>query len=60
MKEDISEDIAKYDGIWSLEMPQRSILEKDFGLVLKSKGRHHNLIVVKLTSVTLLFSLLNQ
>lgn len=39
-KDDIAEEIAKYDGIWNLESPQRSILEKDLGLVLKSKAKH--------------------
>ncbi|CRL02494.1 CLUMA_CG015334, isoform A [Clunio marinus] len=39
-KEDIAEEIAKYDGLWSLEMPQRSILDNDLGLVLKSKAKH--------------------
>lgn len=39
-KEDVAEEIAKYDGIWSLESPQRSILDKDLGLVLKSKAKH--------------------
>lgn len=29
-----------YDGLWSLESPVRTILEQDFGLVLKSKAKH--------------------
>lgn len=39
-KEDISEDIAKYDGEWAVEPPQREGLAGDLGLVLKSKAKH--------------------
>lgn len=39
-KNDASDDIAMYDGIWSLEAPQRKILDNDLGLVLKSKAKH--------------------
>lgn len=39
-KDDIAEEIAKYDGIWEVEAPQRSILNGDLGLVLKSKAKH--------------------
>jgi calnexin len=39
-KDDIAEEIAKYDGEWSVEAPQRSILDRDLGLVLKSKAKH--------------------
>ncbi|XP_063989468.1 calnexin isoform X2 [Diachasmimorpha longicaudata] len=39
-KEEIDEDIAKYDGIWAVEEPTRSVQESDLGLVLKSKARH--------------------
>jgi len=39
-KDDIAEEIAKYDGIWNLESPTRNILENDLGLVLKSKAKH--------------------
>lgn len=39
-KEDIDEDIAKYDGVWSVEEPKRPIQDGDLGLVLKSKARH--------------------
>lgn len=40
-KEDVDEDIAKYDGKWSLEEPKDSSLLGDLGLVLKSKAKHH-------------------
>lgn len=33
-------DIAKYDGIWSVEAPTREKLKGDLGLVLKSKAKH--------------------
>lgn len=39
-KEGIDEDIAKYDGVWSLEEPIKNILRDDMGLVLKSKAKH--------------------
>lgn len=39
-KDDTSEEIAKYDGVWEVETPQRPILDGDMGLVLKSKAKH--------------------
>ncbi|XP_067618849.1 calnexin isoform X2 [Eurosta solidaginis] len=39
-KDDIAEEIAKYDGIWEWEPPQRIVSKKDVGLVLKSKAKH--------------------
>ncbi|KAL2736123.1 calnexin isoform X1 [Vespula maculifrons] len=39
-KDNIDEDIAKYDGIWTIEEPKRPIQDGDLGLVLKSKARH--------------------
>ncbi|XP_018046294.1 PREDICTED: calnexin isoform X1 [Atta colombica] len=39
-KDDIDEDIAKYDGIWSIEEPKKHGEDGDLGLVLKSKARH--------------------
>lgn len=39
-KDDIAEDIAKYDGVWSIETPQKDSLIGDKGLVLKSKAKH--------------------
>ncbi|XP_008215933.1 calnexin isoform X2 [Nasonia vitripennis] len=39
-KENIDEDIAKYDGIWAVEEPKRSVENGNLGLVLKSKARH--------------------
>lgn len=40
-KDNIDEEIAKYDGKWSLEEPKDSPLVGDLGLVLKSKAKHH-------------------
>lgn len=34
-KDSVEEDIAKYDGKWSLEEPKDSSIEGDLGLVLK-------------------------
>lgn len=39
-KNDIDEDIAKYDGIWALEEPKKHAQSGDLGLVLKSKAKH--------------------
>lgn len=39
-KDDIAEEIAKYDGEWKWESPQRIVWNKDIGLVLKSKAKH--------------------
>lgn len=39
-KDDIDDEIAKYDGVWSTEAPHRRILQRDLGLVLKSKAKH--------------------
>ncbi|XP_055836972.1 calnexin isoform X2 [Episyrphus balteatus] len=39
-KDDIAEEIAKYDGIWKFESPQRIVWKNDIGLVLKSKAKH--------------------
>uniref|UniRef100_A0A182PRF1 Calnexin n=1 Tax=Anopheles epiroticus TaxID=199890 RepID=A0A182PRF1_9DIPT len=39
-KDDAAEEVAKYDGEWEIEQPQRPILANDFGLVLKSKAKH--------------------
>ncbi|KNC31585.1 hypothetical protein FF38_12733 [Lucilia cuprina] len=39
-KDDIAEEIAKYDGVWSWEPPQRIVWKNDIGLVLKSRAKH--------------------
>lgn len=39
-KDDIAEEIAKYDGVWNWEAPQRIVWKDDVGLVLKSKAKH--------------------
>ncbi|XP_020285185.1 calnexin isoform X1 [Pseudomyrmex gracilis] len=39
-KNDIDDDIAKYDGIWSVEELKRHAEKGDLGLVLKSQARH--------------------
>lgn len=39
-KDDIDDDIAKYDGKWEVEAPQKNGLAGDLGLVLKSKAKH--------------------
>ncbi|XP_052249549.1 calnexin-like isoform X1 [Dreissena polymorpha] len=40
-KDNIEEELAKYDGKWSLEEPKDSALIGDLGLVLKTKAKHH-------------------
>uniref|UniRef100_T1IU60 Calnexin n=1 Tax=Strigamia maritima TaxID=126957 RepID=T1IU60_STRMM len=44
-KEDTDADIAKYDGKWNLEQAKENALKGDFGLVLKSKAKHHAIAV---------------
>ncbi|KAK7078682.1 hypothetical protein SK128_008583 [Halocaridina rubra] len=39
-KEGVDDDIAKYDGLWSIEAAERLPLTGDRGLVLKSKAKH--------------------
>ncbi|CAF0798074.1 unnamed protein product, partial [Brachionus calyciflorus] len=40
-KDGVEDEIAKYDGEWSIESSGDSVLEGDKGLVLKSKAKHH-------------------
>ncbi|CAH8572271.1 unnamed protein product [Heterobilharzia americana] len=40
-KDGIDDSIAKYDGIWSVEVPRSSAIDGDYALVLKSKAKHH-------------------
>ncbi|XP_055540341.1 calnexin-like isoform X2 [Wyeomyia smithii] len=39
-KDDIADEISKYDGEWNVELPQKPLLPNDMGLVLKSKAKH--------------------
>nr|XP_053654544.1 calnexin-like isoform X2 [Cherax quadricarinatus] len=39
-KDGVDENIAKYDGVWSIEPAERMALTGDRGLVLKSKAKH--------------------
>ncbi|XP_062333697.1 calmegin isoform X2 [Osmerus eperlanus] len=41
MKEDADDDIAKYDGKWSVEQLKENKVPGDLGLVLKSRAKHH-------------------
>ncbi|XP_069097144.1 calmegin [Pleurodeles waltl] len=41
MKENTSEDIAKYDGLWAAEELKTNQVPGDKGLVLKSTAKHH-------------------
>ncbi|VDQ13792.1 unnamed protein product [Trichobilharzia regenti] len=40
-KDGIEDSIAKYDGVWSVEVPHASAIDEDYALVLKSKAKHH-------------------
>lgn len=40
-KDGADESIAKYDGIWSVEVPSSSAILEDYALVLKSEAKHH-------------------
>ncbi|CAH2002452.1 unnamed protein product [Acanthoscelides obtectus] len=39
-KDNIEDEIAKYDGLWEVEPAQKDSLPGDLGLVLKSKAKH--------------------
>uniref|UniRef100_A0A8C5HPE9 Calmegin n=1 Tax=Gouania willdenowi TaxID=441366 RepID=A0A8C5HPE9_GOUWI len=41
VKEDIDDDIAKYDGRWNVEQLKENKVPGDLGLVLKSRAKHH-------------------
>lgn len=41
MKDGMDADIAKYNGEWEIGPPERQVLKNDFGLILKTKARHH-------------------
>lgn len=40
-KDGVESDLSKYDGFWSVEVPETGAIEGDFALVLKSKAKHH-------------------
>ncbi|OWF46265.1 calnexin-like isoform X2 [Mizuhopecten yessoensis] len=40
-KDDTDENIAKYDGRWSVEEPKDNAMEGDLALLLKTKAKHH-------------------
>ena len=40
-KEGVDISLSKYDGVWSVEVPESASLIGDYSLVLKSKARHH-------------------
>jgi calnexin len=40
-KDGVDENLAKYDGEWGFEIPQSSVYNDDYALILKSKARHH-------------------
>ncbi|XP_035825460.1 calnexin isoform X2 [Aplysia californica] len=44
-KEGVEEDVAKYDGRWSVEEPEDNPILQDLGLILKSKAKHHAISV---------------
>ncbi|VDL92184.1 unnamed protein product [Schistocephalus solidus] len=40
-KEGVEDAIAKYDGLWDIEIPSSSAIDGDHYLILKSKNKHH-------------------
>ncbi|KAI0216388.1 Calnexin [Lamellibrachia satsuma] len=40
-KDGVEDNIARYDGEWKLEEPKENALKGDFGIVLKSRAKHH-------------------
>uniref|UniRef100_W5L715 Calnexin n=1 Tax=Astyanax mexicanus TaxID=7994 RepID=W5L715_ASTMX len=51
-KEDIDEEIAKYDGKWEVEELKDTKLPGDKGLVLKSRAKHHAISALLLRPFT--------
>ncbi|XP_030622890.1 calnexin isoform X2 [Chanos chanos] len=51
-KDDIDEDIAKYDGKWEVEELKDNKLPGDKGLVLKSRAKHHAISALLLRPFT--------
>ncbi|KAI6176720.1 Calreticulin family protein [Aphelenchoides bicaudatus] len=44
-KEGLEESLAKYDGQWAINLPTKVVMEDDYGLVARSKARHHAIAV---------------
>ncbi|CAO4370452.1 unnamed protein product [Caenorhabditis nigoni] len=40
-KDDVDSEIAKYNGEWSIGAPTKVSIEGDYGLIVKTKARHH-------------------
>lgn len=45
-KEGAEESLSKYDGLWSISLPSKLVMENDYGLLAKSKARHHAIAAV--------------
>jgi len=44
-KEGLEESLSKYNGVWGISLPSKLIMENDYGLLAKSKARHHAIAV---------------
>ncbi|CAG5135405.1 unnamed protein product, partial [Candidula unifasciata] len=40
-KDGADADVAKYDGRWSVDEPIDNPIDRDLGLIMKSKAKHH-------------------
>uniref|UniRef100_A0A914E3A6 Calnexin n=1 Tax=Acrobeloides nanus TaxID=290746 RepID=A0A914E3A6_9BILA len=40
-KDDVDQAIAKFNGEWAIESPSHIVIDGDYGLVVKTKARHH-------------------
>lgn len=40
-KDGADEELAKYDGVWKIGAPTKTVLTGDFGLIAQSRARHH-------------------
>lgn len=40
-KEGVDQEIAKFNGEWAIESPSHVVIDGDYGLVVKTKARHH-------------------
>lgn len=44
-KDGLEEALAKYDGVWGIALPSKLVQENDYGLLAKSKAKHHAIAV---------------
>lgn len=40
-KDNVEDSVAKFNGEWEIGIPSAVVIDNDFGLIVKSKARHH-------------------